>query len=59
MFFELNLDYMKQFLSTIKAKCDVDESRRARTNWPNKKEHQNMMELRKIHRCLSINDNSI
>ena len=50
---------MKQFLGTIKAKCDEDESRRERIKWPNKKEHQDMIELRKTRRHLSINNNSM
>ena len=34
---------MKQFLGTIKAKCDEDARRRARMKGPNKKEHQEMI----------------
>ena len=44
-FFELNYNYMKQFLGTIKAKCDEDAQRRARLKRPRKKEHQEMIEL--------------
>ena len=40
MFFELNYDYMKQFLCTIKAKSDEDVHRRARMKEPNKKNIQ-------------------
>ena len=58
-FFELNHDYMKQFLGTIKAKCDEDAQRRARLKGPRKKEHEDMIELRTMHRHLSINDNSM
>ena len=58
-FFELNHDYMKPFLGTIKAKCDEDARRRARLVGPRQKEHQDMIALRKMHRNLSINDNSM
>ena len=44
---------MKQFLGTIKAKCDEDAHRRARLTQPRKKEHKGMIELRKMHRHLS------
>ena len=57
--FELNNDYMKQFLGTIKAKCDEDARRTARLKGPRQKDHQNMIELKKMHRHLSINDNSM
>ena len=48
---------MKQFLGEIKAKFEEDAYIRARRKGP-KKEHQDMTELRKMHRHLSINDNS-
>ena len=38
-FFELNHDYMKQFLGAIKAKCDENSQRRARMKGPRQKEH--------------------
>ena len=53
-FFELNHDYVKQFLGTIKAKCDEDARRRARLKGPRQNEHQDMVKLRKIHRHLSL-----
>ena len=55
-FFELNHNYMKQFLGTIKAKCDEDISRSARMQGPRQNEHQDMIELRKVYRQLSMND---
>ena len=41
---------MKQFLGTIKAKCDEDACRRPRMIGPRQKEHQDMIELRTMHR---------
>ena len=45
--FELNWNYKKQFLGTIKAKCDEDARRRAIMKGTRQKEHQDMIELRK------------
>ena len=59
IFSQSNHDYMKQFLGTIKAKYDEDSCRRVRLAGPRQKEHQDMIELRKIHLHLSINDNSL
>ena len=56
-FFELNYDYKKQFLGTSKAKCDEDLRKRARMKGPSKKEHQDMIKLKKMYRYLSINNN--
>ena len=48
---------MKQILGTIKAKCDEDARRRARMKGLRQTQHQGMIELRKMYRHLSINDN--
>ena len=48
-FFELNHDYMKQFLGTLQAKCDEGARRRTKLKGPRQKEHQHMIELRIMH----------
>ena len=50
---------MKLFLGTIKAMCDEDARKRVKLKWPRHKEHQDMIELRNMHRHLSTNDNSM
>ena len=50
---------MKQFLVTVKVKCDEDERKRARMKGRNENEHHDMIEFRKMYRHLSINDNSM